>query len=142
VENKIKTVKMIFLYLTSLLIPQLPCSSCYALNQDAILGKWQDISGKVEIEVYKNADKYHGRILWLREPNYRENDHKGMAGKPRIDRENPDLAMRNRPLLNMDLFWDCIFTENQRWKKVCCTILSKAGPTNAAFPWISLTGLR
>jgi len=116
-ERKNKATKTIFLLLLSMLLLHLDCSFCHAWNQDAIIGKWRDLRGTFEIEVYKNKEKYHGKILWLKEPNYRENDRKGMAGKPKIDRDNPDLALRNRPLLNMDLFWGCVFTENQRWEK-------------------------
>lgn len=105
------------LFLSILLLPYLECSFCHASNQDAIIGKWRDLREIIEIEIYKNMDKYHGRIVWLKEPNYRENDYKGMAGKPRIDRENPDPALRNRPLLNMDLLWGCVFTDNKQWAK-------------------------
>ncbi len=116
-EKKNETVRTLFVFLSGLLLLlHIDCSLSHALNRDALLGRWRNISGTVEIEVYKNKDKYHGRILWLKEPNYRENDRKGMAGKPRTDRDNPDPALRNRPLLNMDLFWDCVFTENQQWE--------------------------
>jgi len=116
-KRKNKTGKKMLLFLSILLLPYLDCSFCHAWNQDAIIGKWRDLRDTIEIEVYKNMDTYHGRIVWLKEPNYRENDHKGMAGKPKIDRENPDSTLRKRPLLNMDMFWDCAFTENQRWEK-------------------------
>jgi uncharacterized protein (DUF2147 family) len=100
---------MLFLYLA--------CFFSYAWDQDAIIGKWRDVKGTVEVEIYKNKEKYHGKIVWLKEPSYRENDCRGMAGKPKIDRENPDPALRNRPLLNMDLILGCVFTKNQRWEK-------------------------
>ncbi len=106
-----------FLFLSSLLLLHPICSLCHAWNQEAIIGKWRDVKGTIEIEIYRNNEKYHGRIMWLKEPNYRENDRKGMAGKPKIDRENPDPALRKRPLLNMDLFWGCVFSENQRWER-------------------------
>jgi len=116
-EKKNKTVKTFYVLLSILLmVLYLDCSSGQALNSDSILGRWRDVSGKVEIEIYKKKEKYHGKILWLKESNYRENDSKGMAGKPRIDRENPNPSLRNRPLLNMDLFWDCVFTEHKKWE--------------------------
>jgi uncharacterized protein (DUF2147 family) len=105
------------LILSILLLPYLDCSFCHAWNQDAIIGKWRDLRGTIEIEIYKNIDKYHAKIIWMKEPNYRENDHKGMAGKPKIDRENPDPSLRNRPLLNMDLLWGCVFKDSHHWGK-------------------------
>jgi len=121
-EKKEKTIKTICLFLLGLLpllllLLHLDSSFGYAVNQDEIIGKWRNLLGTVEIEVYKDKDKYHGKILWLKERNYRGNDPKSMAGKPRIDRENPDPALKNRPFINMDLFGDCIFTENQHWEK-------------------------
>jgi hypothetical protein len=37
-----------------------------------------------------------------------------MSGKSRIDGENLDPALRNRPLVTMDMVWGGVFTENQR----------------------------
>jgi uncharacterized protein (DUF2147 family) len=120
VERKDKTVKTIFLFLAGLfllLFLHLDSSFGHASNQDAIIGKWRNLVGTVEIEVYKNNDKYHGKILWLKDRNYRGNDPKGIAGKPRMNHENPDPALKNKLLINSDLFGDCVFTENQHWEK-------------------------
>jgi uncharacterized protein (DUF2147 family) len=87
------------------------------MDADTILGRWRDASGRVEIEIYKDSGKYHGKIVWLKEPNYRENDRRGMGGKPRIDRDNPDPALRIRPLMHMDLIRGCVFSDNGRWEK-------------------------
>ena len=70
-----------FLFLSSLLLLHPICSLCHAWNQEAIIGKWRDVKGTIEIEAYRNNEKYHERILWLNEPNYRENDRKGIAGQ-------------------------------------------------------------
>lgn len=103
-------------FLLGLLILDFTGPKCFAAGQDEILGRWRDVSGSVEVEIYKKKDKYHGKIVWLKEPNYRDNDRKGMAGKPRVDRENPDPSMRTRSLIEMDLFRDCVYTENNRWE--------------------------
>lgn len=106
----------VLVFIMGLLILGFTGPKCFAAGQDGILGRWRDVSGSVEVEIYKKKDKYHGKIVWLKEPNYRDNDRKGMAGKPRVDRENPDPSMRTRPLIEMDLFWDCVYTENNRWE--------------------------
>lgn len=61
---------------------------------DDILGVWWNAEKTSKIEVYKTGDKYFGKIIHLEEPN----DEKG---KPKIDKDNPDAKLRNRPLLGM-----------------------------------------
>lgn len=33
---------------------------------DAIIGKWQNPDGTRHMEIYKNGDKYFGKIIWLK----------------------------------------------------------------------------
>lgn len=70
---------------------------------DSILGQWNTAEGRSRVEIYKCVDQYCGRIIWLKKPLYPEDDAEGMAGKPKVDRENPDPALRNQPLLGMDI---------------------------------------
>ena len=88
----------------------------HAKNPDVILGKWLSQQKNVGIEIYRHNGKYSGRIAWFKEPTYRLTDSKGMGGKTRIDRENPDTAKRNRPLLGINLIWDFVFSGNQLWE--------------------------
>ena len=52
---------------------------------DEILGVWNTAEGRSHVEVYKCADRYCGRITWLKEPQYPQDDARGMAGKPKVD---------------------------------------------------------
>lgn len=36
---------------------------------DDILGIWMNQSGKGQIQIYKDGDKYAGKVIWLKEPN-------------------------------------------------------------------------
>lgn len=84
-------------------------------DPDAILGKWCDEERKIEFEIYKYDGKFIGKILWLREPYYPADDPKGMGGKPRVDRENPETAKRNRPLLGIDVVWNLVYAGENTW---------------------------
>jgi len=88
----------------------------HAKNPDAIIGMWLSQQKNVGIEIYRLNGKYAGKIAWFKEPNYRLTDVRGMGGKIRIDRENPDPAKRNRPLLGMNLMWNFTFSGNQIWE--------------------------
>lgn len=62
-------------------------------NADKILGTYYVIepSSKEEskVEIYKSNDgKYHGKIIWMKNPNFPD-------GKPKLDINNPDPKLRN-----------------------------------------------
>ncbi len=76
-----------------------------AQSPDAVLGKWWNEEKDAQVEIYSCEGKYCGKIVMLKEPNYPADDPKGMAGKPKVDRENPEADMRGRPLLGMNLVW-------------------------------------
>ncbi len=61
---------------------------------DDILGTWWNAEKTSKIEVYKNGDKYFGKIIHLESPNDEQ-------GKPRVDKDNPDTKLRNRPLMGL-----------------------------------------
>ncbi len=91
------------------------CVNLFATNPDDILGKWLYINEKgeqVHIEVYKQGDRYYGKIVWLQYPNYDaqyliDNDHPEnenpniKLGGAKIDYKNPDPARRNDPVIGM-----------------------------------------
>jgi len=87
-----------------------------AQNPDAIIGKWLDGEQKAQIEVYKAEGKYFGKIVWLKEPTYPANDAKGMAGKQKVDRENPDPSRRTRPLLGLVILRDFAYSSGNLWE--------------------------
>jgi uncharacterized protein (DUF2147 family) len=91
-------------------------SRVYSQNPDAIVGVWLNQEKEAQIEIYPCDGKYCGRIMWLKEPNYLANDPKGMAGKPRVDRENPDPSKRERPILGMNLVWGFSFSGGNLWE--------------------------
>ena len=84
-----------------------PSAVIAAEDGDAILGIWasepNEVDGNAHLEVYKIGDRYSGKIMWLEKPQYNPDDEKGMAGQDKIDRENPDEALRTRPLMGLNL---------------------------------------
>ncbi len=80
-----------------------------ARNPDAVVGTWLDGKGKAHIEIYKESGKYFGKIVWLKEPTYPADDRKGMAGKVKVDRENPDPARRTTPILGLLILRDFVY---------------------------------
>ena len=66
-----------------------------AFAQD-VIGKWKLEDGSAIVEVYKSGDAFNGKIVWLNEPN-------GPDGKPAVDRNNPDKALRSRQLMGLNM---------------------------------------
>lgn len=61
-------------------------------TQDKIVGLWEVGSGKARVKIFAYGEKFAGKIVWLKEPNYPE-------GGPKVDRNNPDESLRTKPLL-------------------------------------------
>jgi uncharacterized protein (DUF2147 family) len=67
----------------------------YAQQGDAIVGKWYNTEKDAQVEIFKEGDKYAGKIVWLQDPT--EN------GKPKVDKNNSDQSKRSRPIMGMRL---------------------------------------
>ena len=78
-------------------------------NTDAIVGVWKTGEGNAMVRIYKNGEKYQGKVVWLKEPNDPE------TGKPKQDKNHPDEATRTRPVLGMINIWGFTYKENNLW---------------------------
>ncbi len=74
---------------------------------DAILGEW--LSGKKDSRflIYKQGNKYFGKVVWGTEMD------KGIVSK---DTKNPDPKLRNRELLGLVLLKDFEFDKADTWE--------------------------
>jgi uncharacterized protein (DUF2147 family) len=81
-----------------------------AQNQaDAIIGVWETGNGKARIKISKVGDKYNGKIVWLREPN-------DETGKAKVDKNNPDETLRQKPLLGYNMLAGFNYAEDKSWE--------------------------
>lgn len=78
-------------------------------NPDAIVGVWKTGEGTAMVKIYKNGDKYQGRVVWLKEPNDPE------TGKPKVDKNHPEEASRTRPVLGLINVWGFTYKEDNTW---------------------------
>jgi uncharacterized protein (DUF2147 family) len=90
-------------------------------DSDAVVGVWatdpDDDGGQAHIEIYRNGDRFDGKIVWLEEPVYLPGDEDGEAGQPKIDTENPDPELRTRPILGMVLMEGFVYDGKETWHK-------------------------
>lgn len=79
-------------------------------DANKIVGLWEVGSKKARIKIYKaKNDKYYGKIVWLKEPNYED-------GTPKIDRNNPDESKRQTPLLGYINLRDFVYKGDNKWE--------------------------
>lgn len=75
-------------------------------QQDAIVGTWVNASGKGHIQIYKQGDKYYGKLVWLKEPN-------DAQGNPKLDVKNPNASLRTKPLLGSIILRDFVYDDKE-----------------------------
>lgn len=92
------------------------CVSAQAANPDDILGEWNTEHNNAKAEIFKCGDKYCGKIIWLKEPNYPAGSKEGTPGSPKIDNHNPDPALRTRPVLGLPFMTGFAYAGDDRWK--------------------------
>jgi len=90
-----------------LLLPPAAQAADPALGARDILGTWLTADGKAHVEIYPCGDLYCGKIVWLSEPL--EN------GQPKRDKENPDAALRDRPIIGLILMRDFSYEGDGTW---------------------------
>ena len=88
---------------TLLLFVLLGLNSGIISAQEAILGKWMVQDKDAVVEIYKEGEKYFGRIVKLTNPTYED-------GTEKVDKNNPEESLRTRKLFGLvnllDFVWD------------------------------------
>ena len=103
-------------------------SALLRAQADKITGYWLTEEGTSQVRVYKAKDgQYYGKITWLDEPY--EN------GKPKVDDENPDPGLRNRPIMGLQILEGLEYSgKDKEWKNG--TIYDpKSGKTYDCYMW-------
>lgn len=93
----------------------LPVSGVFAAADD-VAGTWLTADGRALIEIYPCGAKVCGRVAWLREPGFPMDDPEGMGGKPRVDRFNPDPALRTRRVIGLQIMEGFTRKADNRWE--------------------------
>jgi uncharacterized protein (DUF2147 family) len=80
-------------------------------NSDAIVGVWKTGEGTAMVRIYKNGEKYQGKIVWLKEPIDPN------TNKNKVDKNNPDTSMRNVPLKGYRILKDFVYKGKNEWSE-------------------------
>jgi len=103
------------------ILGHLAVSPVFATDADAIVGVWatdpKGGGGPAHVEIYANGDRYDGKIIWLEEPLYSADDEGETAGIPKEDHNNPDPALRSRPIVGLVMMEGFVFDGKETWHK-------------------------
>lgn len=73
---------------------------------DRLLGTWKtqpDGGDFAYVMVVRNGDSYSGTIAWLNQPDYPASEGPEWAGKPKVDRNNPEPSLRARSVVGLQI---------------------------------------
>jgi uncharacterized protein (DUF2147 family) len=92
-------------------------ATAFASNADDILGVWFNGEKDAKIEIAKCAEKYCGKIVWLKEPNYPEGSKDGTPGTPKLDHNNPEATLKKTSIIGLQIVYDFAFAGEDLWKE-------------------------
>jgi uncharacterized protein (DUF2147 family) len=78
------------------LLASLFCGEASPAAAGSIEGLWLVENKEAHIRVEQCGENLCARIVWMKEPT-------DETGRPRLDVNNPDKSLRNRPILGIDL---------------------------------------
>ena len=100
-----KIIGLGLVFIISFLISHLSFSQ----NADAITGTWLNEEKEAKIEIFKNGNKYFGKIIWLKFPNNEQNVAK-------TDVHNPEEKLRGRKIMGLQILWDFEYVSGSLWE--------------------------
>jgi len=87
----------------------IPFTSLHAQKVKAttIVGVWLTQDKDSHVQIYKEGDKYFGKIIWLKNPI------DSITGKPKLDDKNNNQKLVNRPVMGMKLLKNFVFDKDE-----------------------------
>jgi uncharacterized protein (DUF2147 family) len=89
----------------------------FAAQPDDIVGVWFNEERDAKIELARCGAKYCGAIVWLKEPLYTAGSDEGSPGTPKLDRNNPDPARRDAPIIGLQIVRDFSYAGENVWNE-------------------------
>jgi len=100
----IKTAAVLLLLVTSAMM-----GPAQTHKADDIIGTWLNQEATGKIIIYKEGDKFFGKLVWLRTPL------DSITGLPRTDKENPDEKLKSNPLIGLVNLKNFTFDGEDEW---------------------------
>ncbi len=82
--------------------------SAFAQDADAIKGNWLNAEQDATVEIYKQGEKYYGKIYWTKY------EFEADGKTPNRDDKNPDPKLRSQPIVGLIVLKDFTYS-NGTW---------------------------
>jgi uncharacterized protein (DUF2147 family) len=99
----------ILLFVLLLLASETIPSLAQQADADAVVGTWLTEPKNAKVKIFRRGGAYFGKVVWLKEPNNEK-------GEPKLDKENPEEKLRNRPIMGLELLRDFVYDEDLVWE--------------------------
>jgi uncharacterized protein (DUF2147 family) len=76
---------------------------------DSVLGTWYNEEKTSAIEIFRCADAYCGKIVWLKNPQ-------DAQGKEKVDLKNPDESLRARKIMGLQILSGFRYAGDETWE--------------------------
>ena len=73
---------------------------------DQVLGHWWTDGKDAKIEIYREGDRFFGKVIWLK-------DSLNKYGKPVTDSQNPEEELRSRNVVGIDIVFGFVYEDGQ-----------------------------
>ena len=97
----------------------LSATTAFGADLNGILGIWKTELDESKVEVFRCGDMICGKIIWLKNPIYIDS-RDGKVGTPVIDRNNPNPALKSRPVLGQRILEGFTEVGSNNWGNGTC----------------------
>lgn len=95
---------MIKIFFLSIITLMLVIKAVAQNNSDDIIGRWMSTQNNLEVEIFKDADQYNARVVWIDDSN-----DKNRPMNVRCDRKNPNVELRNRKIIGLKVLYGLVY---------------------------------
>lgn len=100
--KNLKTMSKKLFFMMFLLVGMANTSQAQT-KSDAILGEWINEKKDAKFQIFKQDDKYFGKIIWG-------------TGDQKKDTKNPDSKLRNREVIGLVILNNFVFDGDDTWE--------------------------
>jgi uncharacterized protein (DUF2147 family) len=101
-DNAVLHAMKMPLLITALIALVWALSTSYVwANGEQIIGSWLTPDDKSVVEIYQQDGQYFGKFVSLKEPLYAVGHADGLEGQVKVDRNNPDVAQHEQPIIGL-----------------------------------------
>lgn len=93
--------------------------NAFGAGSGDVLGAWKAEGTNSKLVLFRCGEKICGKIISPKGPEDIDSRH-GSVGKAEVDSKNPDPALRNRPIIGMEIMKGFTAKGDNQWENGIC----------------------